>query len=87
MTLAQKLGKPELTPVGTCYTCGKVMHKSTAVFCNVKCRNKYYKVPTLPTLEKYVRDGIAKATDGCKVEPDGTCQHGKQSWLLVLGLI
>ena len=24
---------------------------------------------------------------GCWVEPDGTCEHGKDSWLIVLGLI
>lgn len=32
-------------------------------------------------------DGVAKATDGCRVEPDGECTHGKKSWLLVMGLI
>ncbi len=29
----------------------------------------------------------ATATDGCSVEPDGTCPHGHPSWALVLGLI
>ena len=43
--------------------------------------------PSLKTLEKYSNDGIAKATDGCRVEPDGTCQHGHKSWLLQLGYI
>jgi hypothetical protein len=28
-----------------------------------------------------------EATDGCWVEPDGHCEHGKPSWLLALGLI
>jgi len=45
------------------------------------------KEPSIKTLEKWVQDGIAKATDGCKVEPDGYCQHGKPSWLIELGLI
>ena len=27
------------------------------------------------------------ATDGCRVEPDGECQHGAKSWLIVLGYI
>ena len=27
-----------------------------------------------------------RATDGCTVEPDGTCPHGHSSWLLVLHL-
>jgi len=45
------------------------------------------KMPTMKTLEKYSMDGIAKATDGCKVEPDGECIHGHKSWLLVIGVI
>jgi hypothetical protein len=32
-------------------------------------------------------DGVADATDGCSVEPDGVCPHGHPSWLLRLGLI
>lgn len=41
--------------------------------------------PSIKTMEKWVCDGIARATDGCKIEPDGVCQHGHKSWLLVLG--
>jgi hypothetical protein len=59
-----------------------------------RCAEKGYTVtwarsapPTLKTLEKYMENGIAKATDGCRIEPDGTCQHGHHSWLIVLGLI
>jgi hypothetical protein len=37
-----------------------------------------------PTAEE---DGGCEATDGCFVEPDGTCEHGQPSWLLALGLI
>jgi hypothetical protein len=43
--------------------------------------------PSLKTLEKWSDDGIAKATDGCRVEPDGTCSHGCKSWMLVMGMI
>jgi hypothetical protein len=43
--------------------------------------------PTMEELEEMVYDGIATATDGCEVEPDGTCEHGKPSWLLQMGLI
>ena len=43
--------------------------------------------PTLDELEYWSHEGVADATDGCKVEPDGTCEHGKESWFLVLGLI
>lgn len=33
------------------------------------------------------QQGGCEATDGCWVEPDGTCPHGHPSWLIVLGLI
>ncbi len=43
--------------------------------------------PSIKTLEKWSMDGVAKATDGCRVEPDGSCVHGHKSWLLVIGVI
>lgn len=43
--------------------------------------------PDEDELGEMVWDGIATATDGCTVEPDGRCEHGHQSWLLRLGLI
>ena len=43
--------------------------------------------PSIKTMMKWSDDGVAKATDGCRVEPDGTCPHGHQSWLIVLGYI
>lgn len=45
------------------------------------------KAPSLRTMERWVAEGVAKATDGCRVEPDGHCPHGKPSWLLVVGVI
>ena len=45
------------------------------------------KEPSIRTMERWLADGIARATDGCKVEPDGRCPHGKESLLIVLGLI
>ena len=45
------------------------------------------KAPSIATMEKWVFDGIAKATDGCRVEPDGSCEHGHTSWMRVLSLI
>ncbi len=48
----------------------------------IKC-----KIPSMKTLEKYCFDGISKAPDGCRIEPDGTCQHGYPSWLLILGIM
>lgn len=43
--------------------------------------------PDLTTLEDWLLDGEVEATDGCIVEPDGTCEHGHPSWLLRLGVI
>ena len=43
--------------------------------------------PSLAQLERWADNGVAKATDGCRVEPDGHCEHGKPSWLLKLGYI
>jgi hypothetical protein len=43
--------------------------------------------PDLETLRAWEEEGHCEATDGCVVEPDGTCSHGYQSWLLELGLI
>jgi hypothetical protein len=45
------------------------------------------KQPSIATMTRWLSSGVAKATDGCRVEPDGTCQHGKPSWLLFLGYI
>jgi len=46
----------------------------TVEFCN--------KPPTLPTLEKYVMDGVAKSIHGKRVEPDHP-----ESWVRVMGFI
>lgn len=45
------------------------------------------KPPSIATMERWMDTGIAKATDGCRVEPDGKCPHGHNSWLLRLGII
>ena len=52
-----------------------------------KSGNKSHKPPSIRTMEKWMYDGVAKATDGCRVEPDGYCPHGKPSWLIQLGVI
>jgi hypothetical protein len=62
----------------TCPTCGRgrgERHKAVG------------KAPSIKTMERWLRDCGAEATDGCWVEPDGTCEHGHSSWLLRLGLI
>lgn len=43
--------------------------------------------PTLDEMMEMFDDGLAEATDGCCVEPDGVCQHGYPSWLIELGYI
>jgi hypothetical protein len=43
--------------------------------------------PSWEQLREWIEEGGAEATDGCWVEPDGSCEHGKPSWLLELGLI
>ena len=45
--------------------------------------------PSIETLMAWEAEGICEAAcpHGCVVEPDGTCQHGKPSWLIELGLI
>lgn len=48
----------------------------------IKC-----KPPTVATMDRWVSDGVARSIDGCRVEPDGECEHGYPSWLMALGLI
>ncbi len=43
--------------------------------------------PNLETLEHWTFDGMAEATDGCEVEPDGVCPHDHVSWLRYLGFV
>ena len=43
--------------------------------------------PTQDELEEWMSDGGCETTDGCWVEPDGTCEHGHPSWLRYLGWI
>ena len=43
--------------------------------------------PAHEQLRYWVFDGVCEATDGCRVEPDGECEHGHPSWLLYLDLI
>jgi len=36
---------------------------------------------------RMVSASVVTAADGCRIEPDGVCEHGHQSPLLVLGYI
>jgi hypothetical protein len=44
-------------------------------------------IPTLAQFREWNNRRGCEATDGCWVEPDGHCPHGKPSWLLELGFI
>lgn len=43
--------------------------------------------PDFETLSYWAIDSVCDATDGCQVEPDGTCPHGYPAWLLYLGIV
>jgi len=43
--------------------------------------------PEIDQLEEWGNDGVVEATDGCRVEPDGICEHGHPSWFLYMGII
>lgn len=46
------------------------------------------RAPSIAALQRQLSErGQVKATDGCWTDPDGTCEHGAESWLLELGLI
>ena len=41
----------------------------------------------LEIMEQADSYGTVETPDGCTVEPDGTCEHGEQAPLLMLGMI
>lgn len=45
--------------------------------------------PSFEALQEWMEEGGCEAAceEQCWVEPDGICEHGKKSWLLVLGMI
>jgi len=43
--------------------------------------------PGYRTVERWVREGKAEATDGCIVEPDGVCSHGYPAWPRLYGFV
>ena len=43
--------------------------------------------PDIETLREWSDRGGCEATDGCWVEPDGSCEHGAISWMRYLGMI
>lgn len=45
------------------------------------------KKPSLRQLEEWMDESGCETPDGCWTEPDGRCEHGQESWLLILGMI
>ena len=43
--------------------------------------------PDVDELMSWEERGMCETPDGCMVEPDGTCEHGLDSWMLLMGLI
>lgn len=52
-----------------------------------KVHHRVKNLPSVRTLKKWMFNGICPTPDGCKVEPDGTCEHGWNAWLLIMGVI
>ncbi len=46
-----------------------------------------YTKPDIEQLQIWSEEGGCETPDGCWVEPDGTCEHGHKSWLLIMGMI
>lgn len=43
--------------------------------------------PSYKKLEEWNNNGGCKTPCGCWVEPDGECEHGNKSWLLLMKFI
>lgn len=43
--------------------------------------------PTLEQMEFWLLDGVGEATDGCRVENDGRCEHGHTAWMRLVGIV
>ncbi len=43
--------------------------------------------PSMEMMGEWVNDGVAEALGGCRVEPDGECEHGFPSWVRAMGYI
>lgn len=69
-----------------CFSCG-IAQGTYPMSGRKEKQRKRTKQPSLKTMERWVLNGIAKATDGCNVEPDGVCPHSCHSWLIELGFI
>ena len=46
-----------------------------------------YEVPETLLLHEWAWMGVVDALDGCRVEPDGYCEHGTPSWLVAVAFL
>ena len=44
-------------------------------------------MPDAETMTDWMNDGGCETPCGCWVEPDGKCQHGNFSWMILQGLL
>ena len=80
-----------------CEQCGPILDAMTTALQDVLAQDDddlavaaddlFPDVPSIETLADWADDGGCEATDGCWVEVDGHCPHGRPSWALVLGLV
>lgn len=61
--------------------------KMTGIAWNLKTHSSRPVSMSEKAAERAVYDGVCPAADGCRVEPDGECEHGWPSKLRALGLI
>ncbi len=72
------------------FTGNPLVEVSECPKCHRKSGQKHKAIgrkPTWQQLQEWEERGYSRATDGCRVELDGTCPHGHTSWLRVLGYI
>lgn len=53
----------------------------------MKIKTTTIETPDIDQLREWMDEGGCEATDGCWVEIDGHCEHGKPSWFIALGLV
>lgn len=46
--------------------------------------NSGWAPPDPDTLAEWIADGVCRCPDACLVAPEGICEHGLASWLLIL---
>lgn len=54
---------------------------------NNRVHKRVKHLPGLRSMEKWMNDAVCPTPDGCRVEPDGTCEHGWNAWLLIMGVL